>query len=172
MSDEPEVIFPLRGESLAGWLRTSGAKLFSEFSSTAQALDYLRGQGGAIRTQTFYDIAREVQGLTRFQSQLESARPDNLVPLGYTDYSHGLHLADSFLYKVSITGTDPATGESKSRFVSVYSNSQLTKGSVLSQAAALVMGLEEFYGIVPEKYELSQAMGRTELDEEAFFDEL
>ena len=168
MTDQPESVFPLRGESLQNWLRTAGAKVFSEFGSFAQGLEYLRTQGAAIRTQTFYDIGREVQGLTKYQSQLEAARPDNLIPLGFTSFDHGLRLMDNFLYRVEIQGKDPTTGEEKSRFVSVYSNTQLTKGSVLGQAAALVSGLEDFYGIVPDEFELTQSLGRTENDEFEF----
>ncbi len=165
MSDLPLEGFPLRGEGLANWLRTAGSKVFSEFGSFAQGLDFLREQGVSIRTQTFGEIGREVLGLVKYQRPLEALRDDSLVPIGYTNYSHHLKLADNFLYRVDITGTDPVTGEAKSRFVSVYSNTQLTKGSVLSQAAALVSGLENTYGIMPEKFQLLQALGRAETDE-------
>lgn len=154
-----ELTFPLEGESLRNWLGSAGQRIFTEFISGREALDWLRSQGGAIRTQDFYAIRREVLGRSVYDHLIDTLRENTLVPLGWTVYDHGWELSQNYLYMVDVTGTDPWTGDKVTKHFSVASDYQLTPGEIYANLGGMIEGEEAFYELVPEEYELTRALG-------------
>lgn len=154
--------FPLRGEALRNWLRTSGQGIFTEFETGREALDYLREQGASIRDADFYAIRREVANLGTYAGLMGDVPDNQYIPLAYHVTDHGLDLSRDFMYRVKVSGTDPATGEDIDSFFAISSDRQLTKGEVIDQLGALIEGASEFYDIVPEEYEVTTALRRPE----------
>lgn len=155
-----EDFFPLSGTGLRNWLRTAGQALFTEFESGAEALDFLRLQGAAIRDSDFYDIRRQVLGLQKYQDQLEGYRPNDLIPAAWHVDDHGLNLSRDFFYRVRVDGVDPSTGESISKYFAISSDRQLSKGQVEDELGSMIVGEEDFYEIQVSGMEVVSALAR------------
>ena len=153
-------IFPIRGEEFRNWLRTAGQEIFSLYPTGAEALDWLRGEGAAIRDADFYQIRREVLGASRYQEQIETYAADQLIPAAWHVQDHGLELSNQFLYRIQVFGTDPATGEQITKYFAVSSGRQLTPNEAADLLGELIVGEEEFYEIAVERMELYQALAR------------
>ncbi len=141
---ESGATFPLEGEGLRNWLRTSGQSLFTEFGSGAELLDFLRLNGVSIRTQDFYGIRQEV--LSFRDSVLSNEAPlfnigdqypNSLIPMGYTIFDHGFDLSSNFLYRFRIESANPQTGDVQYQYMAVGSDRQLT----FSEAQDLMQSL-------------------------------
>lgn len=152
--------FPFSGQALQNWLRTSGQQIFTQFETGAEALEYLRSQGAAIRDSTFYDIRREVLGLQLYQEQLGRISEDNLLPAAYHVENHGLNLSEDFLYRVKVDGFDPMTNEPVTKYFAISSDHQMTPGEVVDNLSTMIEGESVFYEVQPEEYTVTSALAR------------
>lgn len=125
--------FPLSGEGLRNWLRTSGSSLFTEGESGAQTLDFLRLNGVQISNEAFYNIRSdvllresEIGGLSGTLQDLADVVPDSFIPLGDTIFDSGYQLSTDFLYRYQVTSYNPATDEVQTQYMAVGSDYQLT----------------------------------------------
>lgn len=170
--DESGATFPLRGEGLRNWLRTSGQSLFTEFESGADMLDFLRSNGVAIRTQDFYGIRQEVLSLRDSILSNEAPLfnigdryPDSLIPMGYTIFDHGFDLSSNFLYRFRIESTNPQTGDVQYQYMAVGSDRQLSFSEAQDLMQSLFTGeyIEGGYSVTDMA--IDSAFGRPELIE-------
>lgn len=162
---DEEYGFPIRGEELRNWLRTSGSSVFRAFETGGEVLRYLRDQGIQIRDSDFYAIRRQVLSSDAFIDRTSYDPGNELIPKRDIDFEHGMRLNSNFLYKVEITGVNPFTGDPTTRWVNVTSVFQLTPNEVSDQAGALVIGYEQFYGIVFDSARVDRAYGKPELNQ-------
>lgn len=128
----------LRGAELRNWLRTDGARIFTAFDTTSEALTYVREYGIKIRTQDFYDIARQVSSLWESSEKLEDYAGSQTIPLSWHDSEHGLDLSTKFQYRVQLIGADQNTGILKSQWMTVASETRLSQDQVKDVARSYV----------------------------------
>jgi hypothetical protein len=150
----------LSGQELYNWLRTAGQQVFTEFDTGAAGLDFLRSNDFQIRTQTFYDIRRQVLDINKYQEALVPYEGDNLIPVAWHDTSHGLGLTEKLLYRIEVTGVDPNTGEDITKTFAIGSNQRLSKNEVTDILGSMIEGEAQFYSIVPEEYNVVAALAR------------
>lgn len=153
--------FPQSGEGLFNSLRTSGSRLFKEYSSGASLLSDLREGGVRIATSMFYDIRRQVLGLVRYEEQISKLLPGSLIPKSWTDKLHGLSISGKYLYRLRYDIIDPDTGEAETSFSSLLSNEQLTVLEVKQQALRVIDETPDSERTTMENLELFQAMERS-----------
>lgn len=128
----------LTGKSFANWLRTDGAGLFTAFETGAEALHYIRELGSGIRTQTFYQIRREVLAVAQSSQPLLDYPSNQLIPLNWHVTDHGLELSTEFQYRIHLFGADPKKGVLTDQWMTVASNRQLTIDMVKEVASSYV----------------------------------
>lgn len=148
------------GEALRGLLRSPSFEGFFNRFSGADMLRQLRGLGIEIRTQDFYDIRRDVLGLTKYQEQIERLNPERPVPRAWIAQEHGWELSQDFHYRFRVTGSDPNTGEEIESFFAISSDTELTKEQAQNTMTSMLLGEEEFYGISPDEVEMYSALAR------------
>jgi len=154
----PETDFPIKGDGLRNWLRTAGQSIYTAFDTGAESLEYLRSIGGAIRTQDFYDIRRQVLELGKYTENLTSYTDNQLTPMAWHNSTHGLELSSNFLYRLKVFGTDPNTGESVEKFFAISSDQQLTPGEAKDILGGMIAGEETFYEVTVDSIELFEAL--------------
>lgn len=142
---EPGANFPLSGDGLDNFLRTSGSFLFTEIPQGDQLLDFLRNNGVQIGTSEFYGIRQDVlysidqvQSLREPLAVLADRNPDQLIPLGYTTEPTWKTQSSEFLYRVALNGFDPVTGEQTRDFMIIGSDVQLTFNEVQDLAGSYI----------------------------------
>jgi len=153
-------IFPLGGDELRNWLRTSGSGLFESFTSGADILEILRSEGAAIRTSDFYAIRRQVLERVQTDQRMLDYGGDQLIPAAWHMDDHGWNLSQDYLYIVKVRGEDPLTYDPVEKFMSVSSSRQMTTEEVFDELNAMIIGEEEFYEIIPTDFELDRALVR------------
>ena len=116
----------LSGQAIRNWLRTDGAGIFRAFESGAEALRYIREHLGAIRTQDFYAIRREVLAVQTAGDILFGYNTNQLIPRAWHVTDHGLDLSSEFQYRIELFGYDQNTGQIKNSFMTVAADRQLT----------------------------------------------
>lgn len=151
---------PKAGEGLFNSLRTAGSRLFKEYPSGASLLSDLRAGGVKIATSMFYDIRRQVLGLTRYEEQISKLLPGTLVPKSWTDVTHGMSLSGEYLYRLRYDVVDPDTGAAEENFTSLLSNEQLTVLEVKEQVIRVIDETPDSQQTTVENLELFQAMQR------------
>jgi len=151
---------PKVGEGLFNSLRTAGSRLFKEYPSGAQLLSDLREGGVRIATSMFYDIRRQVLGLSRYEEQISNLLPGTLIPKAWTDIKHGLSLSGEYLYRLRYDIIDPDTGKAEETFTSLLSNEQLTVLEVKEQVLRVIDETPTSQATSIENLELFQAMQR------------
>jgi hypothetical protein len=135
-------------------ITTSIAHSTWETESGAAILRTLKAAGLGIREKDFYAIRREILGLKRFEEQVKRLRPDTRVPVSWIDEAPGWELKGNFLYQARVTGRDPITGETTTRFFATSTDQELFKSTAESAVMDSLIGEEDFYNIIPEKVEL------------------
>lgn len=133
-----ELVGLLRGEALRSWLLTDGAAIFSAFETGAEALNFFRDGGGAIRTADFYKIRQQVLNRTESGAPLSDYPTNQLVPLNWHVTDHGLDLSSDFLYNIKLIGLDTNTGYLKEQWMGVASDRQLTVDEIKEVARSYV----------------------------------
>jgi len=128
----------LSGQAIRNWLRTDGAGIFRAFESGNQALQYIRSHLGAIRTQDFYDIRRQVLSLQTAGDALRGYNTSQLIPRAWHSTDHGLNLSSQFLYRIELFGFDSNTGQIKNQTMSVATDRQLTIDQVQDVARSYI----------------------------------
>jgi len=128
----------LSGQALRNWLRTDGQGIFTAFKTGAQALDFMREHFGAIRTQDFYNIRREVLSVVESSKPIFGYPTDQLIPRAWHITDHGLQLSSEFQYRIDIIGHDPLTGELKEQWMTVAADRQLTQNEVQEVARSYI----------------------------------
>lgn len=136
--DNPNPLPIFKGGAIRNWLRTSGSGIFKAFEVGTDALKYIRANLGGIRTQDFYEIRRQVEGLAAVAKKIKDYPGDQLVPLRWHDADHGLTLSSEFQYRVEIIGVDTKTGLLKSQFMTVASKTQLTTDQIQDTARSYI----------------------------------
>lgn len=154
-----EDLFPAsRGEALRNWLRADGASIFSQFDNVAETLAWARGEGLAIRTSDFYDIAREIKDRTANRDTLLAWAEEQLIPLADHSSEHGLSLSRNFLYTVNINGINNETGELQVFYQSFSSDRQMTPQQLFTLTESYVAGAPDVYGYTVENMSMEQAL--------------
>lgn len=151
---------PKSGEGLFNSLRTAGSRLFKEYASGAALLRDLREGGVQIATSMFYDIRRQVLGLTRFEEQVSNLLPGTLIPKSWTDVQHGLNISGEYLYRFRYDVVNPETGDTTTTYSSVLSNDQLTVLEAKEQAIYIIDETPTSDQVSIENLELFQALQR------------
>ncbi len=151
-------LFPLFGDELRNWLRTSGEQFFTRHTG-AEGLALAREFGMQIRTSDFYDIRREVLGLQLHQEQLAGLTENTLIPQAWTVFDHGLTLSENFQYRFNVTGTTISTGEAFDRRYAVSSMYQLTPQQAGDLLTGMLMNAEEESAMTIDSMELSASLG-------------
>lgn len=146
--------------NVEGFIRNSIPHELWSTQSGASVLRDLRDAGVAIRTQTFYNIRRQVLGLTKYEEQIASLRPERRTPLAWYVEDHGLNLSEKFYYRSRITGLDPDTGEAVTKYISITTNNELTKQQVEDSVSSLIAGEEDYYGVTEYSVEYYQALAK------------
>jgi len=141
-------------QGLRNVIRTSIAESEWAKKSGAAILRSLQERGLGIREQDFYAIRREILDLKRYEEQVKRLRPDSRVPVSWIDEAPRWELKGNFLYQARVTGRDPITGETITRFFATSTDAQLFKETAESAIYDSLIGEEEFYNIAPEKVEL------------------
>ncbi len=167
---ESTATFPLSGEGLRNWLRTSGQPLFREFDSGAELLNFLRDNGVAIRTQDFYSIRNQVLN-TAAQvinndvslAVLGEQYPQSNIPMGLTIFDHGYDLSQNFLYRYRIETINPSTLDVQYEYMAVGSDRQLTFEEANDLISVMFTGEYVDPGYNVTDVSLSAAFGRPEL---------
>jgi len=144
----------LSAQGLRNIVTTSISHATWETESGASILRTLKEAGLGIREQDFYKIRRDILGLKRFEEQVQRLRPDTRVPVAWIDEVPGWELKGNFLYQARVTGIDPTTGETITRFFATSSDQELFKETAESAILNSLLGEEEFYNISPESVEL------------------
>jgi hypothetical protein len=152
-------IFLLFGDELRNWLRTSGEGIFKNRTGE-EALAFIREFGIRIRTQDFYAIRREVLDLTKYQEQLGAINENVLIPLHYTDTTHGLNISENFLYRFNVTGTTTSTGEAFERRYAVASMYQLSKADAADLLTDMLSNAERESAMTIDSMELDSSLGK------------
>jgi hypothetical protein len=152
-------IFPLFGAELRNWLRTSGEAIFTSQSGES-ALAFIREFGMQIRTTDFYEIRRQVLDLSKYQEQLGSLNANVLIPLKWTDTTHGLNISENFLYRFNVTGTTISTGESFERRYAVASMEQLTEQQAGDLLTDMLSNAEQESAMTIDSMELYSSLGK------------
>ena len=135
-------------------ITTSIAHSTWETESGASILRTLKDAGLGIREKDFYAIRREILGLKRYEEQVQRLRPDTRVPVSWIDEVPGWELKGNFLYQARVTGRDPVTGETITRYFATSTDQELFKETAENAVYDSLVGEEEFYNIVPEIVEL------------------
>jgi len=141
-------------QGLRNIITTSISHTTWETESGASILRTLKASGIGIREKDFYAIRRDILGLRRYEEQVKRLRPDTRVPVSWIDEAPGWDLKGNFLYQARVTGRDPITGETITRFFATSTDQELFKETAESAVMDSLIGEEEFYNIVPEKIEL------------------
>jgi hypothetical protein len=141
-------------------ITTSIAHSTWETESGASILRTLKSAGLGIREKDFYAIRREILGLKRFEEQVKRLRPDSRVPVSWIDEAPGWELKGNFLYQARVSGRDPITGETITRFFATSTDQELFKETAESAVMDSLIGEEEFYNIIPEEVELFHVFHR------------
>lgn len=131
----------------------SGASILSDF----------RSLGYEIRTQTFYDIRREILGLQLHEEGIVAQQADQRVARAYftnTDWD----ISDRFMYTVRVFGADRLTGEDSEYFISVTSNTELTKDTIQAMAVSETVGEEGSGPVEARAAEVFQAFKKRSYD--------
>lgn len=127
-----------KGGGIRNWLRTAGKGIFTAFEKGIDALSFIRQNLGAIRTQDFYQIRREVGEIATGVKELLSYPSDQLVPLAWHKQDHGLILSSEYQYRIEIIGSDPILGGLKTQYMTVASDRQLTTDEIQDVARSYV----------------------------------
>lgn len=151
-------LFPLFGDELRNWLRTSGEQFFTQHTG-AEGLALAREFGMQIRTSDFYDIRREVLDLQLHQEQLSGLSENTLIPIAWTSFDHGLNLSENFQYRFDVTGTTISTGESFERRYAVSSMYQLSPQDAANQLTSMLMNAEDESAMTINSMDLSSSLG-------------
>jgi hypothetical protein len=128
----------LSGNAIRNWLRTDGAGIFRAYETGVEALDFIRSHLGAIRTQDFYEIRRQVLSVQTASDVLSGYPTSQLIPLAWHNTDHGLNLSSEFQYRIELFGFDPNTGQIKNQFMTVAADRQLTSDQVQDVARSYV----------------------------------
>jgi hypothetical protein len=147
----------LKGQALRNWLRTDGAGIFRAFGTGVETLGYIREHFGAIRTQDFYEIRRQVLSVQSDRLEPGDYPGNQLIPKAWHTTDHGLNLSTDYQYRVELFGYDPNTGEIKHQYMTIASDHQLTQDQVTTGARNYIGGggesgdliIERFGGIEP-----------------------
>ena len=113
---------PLAGTAPEGYLRAQVGETQYLAQSGTSLLKELRGLGLEVRTQDFFDIRRDVLGITKYSEQIMNLRPETRVPASWINDTHGWDIKADFVYRIQVTGLDPNTGAEIARFFSLRSN--------------------------------------------------
>jgi hypothetical protein len=135
----------LRGPSLAPlWAAFSGASILSD----------LRDMGFEIRTQTFYDLRREVLGLNKWEEQIKSLGNGILLPRAWMVERSDIDFTDQAQYRFSVTYLDEESGELVESVRAISSDYHYTKRELYDQFASLFgEGMQE-YGLELQTFDL------------------
>lgn len=163
---QPIVTQVLKGSALRNWLRTDGAGIFRAFGSGVEALGYVREHLGAIRTQDFYQIRREVLAVQTAEVEPGTYPGDQLIPMRSHVQDHGLNLSSEYQYRVQLFGYDPNTGQLKDQWMTIASDHQLTPDQVQDTARAYLGEGGESGDIVLSAFGGITAMRRSPYQEE------
>jgi len=137
-SENPPPGEVFKGLGLRNWLRTAGAGIFKAFTVGVDALKFIRENFGAIRTQDFYEIRREVGVISKEVQALIDYPGNQLIPLAWHKEDHGLILSSEYQYRIEIIGSDPFVGGLKTQFMTVASDRQLTTDEIQDVARSYV----------------------------------
>ncbi len=154
MTFPPTPDFPVKGEKLQNWLRTSFLPATVKDASGRQLLTDLRDMGAKIRTQTFFDIRREVLGIEKHQEAVTKVSTNAMVPEAFMITDHGLALSKNIQYRFEVTGISPLTGDELSWNYSLSASDPLIAGNAEDVIRSLIAGNEEFYGITLDEVTL------------------
>lgn len=147
-------LFPAAGRDLRQWLNTNGARVMASFASGREALDWLRSEGGAIRTSDFYDIRRSVMERQGRINEINTLDANQIIPAAKYNTEHGWNISTQFLYPVTANGYDPNTGLPVTRNFSVASDVMLTPNNVLDTVYDVFGSDKETYEINIEDVEI------------------
>jgi hypothetical protein len=129
----------------------------------ADILDTLRSMGIAIRTQTFYEIRREVLDLPGRVDALGKVELGERAPRAlYQDTPW--ELSTNFLYRVKVYGTDLVTGATVERWVSIASDTELERGTVESLAASYTQGGDPSGGVISKATKWESLLKRSDYE--------
>ena len=117
----------LRGPSLASlWDAFSGASILSD----------LRDMGFEIRTQTFYDLRREILGLNKWEEQIKQLGNNILLPRAWMVERSDIDFSSQAQYRFDVEYTDD-NGESHTTVRSIASDIHYTKQELYDQFASI-----------------------------------
>ena len=151
----------LKGDAIRNWLRTDGAGIFSAFESGVEALSFIREHLGAIRTQDFYDIRRQVLDVATSGQRLQDYDTSQLIPQAWHATDHGLNLSTEYQYRIELFGYDPNTGQIKSQHMTVAADRQLTSDQVQDVARSYLGEGGESGDIVLSRFGQIEPMKRS-----------
>ena len=117
-----------------GWIEGFIRSGILEGKSVAQLLTEFREQGGRIRTQTWYDIAREVRRTLDLRDTWNRWEWDR--PIGEAQHVPWLgNMKDRFQYKIRLDILDPETGRIEPRYTTVGSDVPLSPEEIWTEVA-------------------------------------
>lgn len=135
------------------YLRTTLAPIFKAFPTGSAALSWFRESGGTIRTQDFYDVRRQVLGLTKYEENIKNLAGDHIIPRTWINQEHGLELkGKEIYYRQQVKGIDPRTGEEKEMWITILDDKQRSKEWVQEEAGNYIAGDPEWYQIEVEEF--------------------
>jgi hypothetical protein len=142
----------IKGEGLAVQFIKS---LVSTPASAASILTQLRSAGLGIRTQTGYQVINYLRSnVLPSQTYLQNLANNVLPNVGKLSQSVTTQLRN-YSYKVTIKGISALSGEPVQQFVTISTNSLLTKQEAMSAVENMVSNAEYYDGIDSPEIEVT-----------------
>jgi len=152
----------LLGKKVTGWLRTAGSRIFRAIRPFRAVMRFIRREVGEVPVAEVRRIAEYVREQEQFRLLARTLGDEDYIPLSWISDKHGLRLQRQFMYRVQVLGIDPETGEKVERWMTIYSDTPQTVGTLREEAFSLAERFSDEYEIVPEEVGDIEALMRPE----------
>jgi hypothetical protein len=98
--------------------------------SGREILRQIRALGFKIGNERFGEVRREALEITRHQEQIQTLRPESLIPEAWVTEFADFDLRENYLYQMRVEGHDIVTGEPATRYMSLYDYGRLSIAEV------------------------------------------